>query len=177
MGGMGGIMGLMPGMAGMKDKMAAAGLNDKLFGRQLAIISSMTKAERANPDLLKHSRKKRIASGSGTDAADINKLLKMHRQMADMMKMMGGKKGGGLMKQMMGGLAGKMGLGGGMGGMPDLSKMDPKQLEALAKQAEAAGIKPGSMPGLGGGGLPGLGGGRLPGLGGLPGLPGLPKKK
>jgi signal recognition particle subunit SRP54 len=176
MGGMGGIMGMMPGMAGMKDKMSAAGLDDKLFGRQIAIINSMTKAERANPDILKHSRKKRIAAGSGTDASDINKLLKMHRQMADMMKMMGGKKGG-MMKQMMGGLAGKMGLGGLGGGMPDLSKMDPKQLEALAKQAEAAGIKPGSMPGLGGGGLPGLGGGRLPGLGGLPGLPGLPKKK
>ena len=170
MGGMGGIMGLMPGMAGMKDKMSAAGLDDKLFGRQIAIINSMTKAERANPDMLKHSRKKRIAAGSGTDASDINKLLKMHRQMADMMKMMGGKKGG-MMKQMMGGLAGKMGLGGLGGGMPDLSNMDPKQLEALAKQAEAAGIKPGSLPGLGGGGL------RLPGLGGLPGLPGLPKKK
>ncbi|MGO7425847.1 signal recognition particle protein, partial [Rhizobium ruizarguesonis] len=117
MGGMGGIMGMMPGMAGMKDKMAAAGLDDKLFGRQIAIIQSMTKAERTNPDLLKHSRKKRIAAGSGTDAAAINKLLKMHRQMADMMKMMGGKGKGGMMKQMMGGLAGKMGLGGGMGGM------------------------------------------------------------
>jgi signal recognition particle subunit SRP54 len=183
MGGMGGIMGLMPGMAGMKDKVAAAGLDDKMFGRQIAIISSMTKAERSNPDILKHSRKKRIAAGSGTDASEINKLLKMHRQMADMMKMMGGKKGGGMMKQLMGGLAGKMGLGGGMGGMPDLSGMDPKQLEALAKQAEAAGIKP--PPGLGGaglggmgGGLPGLGGGKLPGLGGgFPGLPGLPKKK
>ena len=164
MGGMGGIMGMMPGMAGMKDKMAAAGLDDKLFGRQLAIISSMTKAERANPDILKHSRKKRIAAGSGTDAADINKLLKMHRQMADMMKMMGGKGKGGMMKQMMGGLAGKMGLGGmggGMGGMPDLSKMDPKQLEALQKQAEAAGSRQGAacrrsrrrsagLPGLGG---------------------------
>lgn len=185
MGGMGGIMGLMPGMAGMKDKMAAAGLDDKLFGRQIAIIQSMTKAERANPDLLKHSRKKRIAAGSGTDAAAINKLLKMHRQMADMMKMMGGKGKGGMMKQMMGGLAGKMGLGGlgGMGGMPDLSNIDPKQLEALQKQAEAAGLgKPGGgMPGLGGGlpgGLPGLGGAKLPGLGGgFPGLPGLPKKK
>jgi signal recognition particle subunit SRP54 len=184
MGGMGGIMGLMPGMSGMKDKMAAAGLDDKLFSRQLAIISSMTKAERANPDILKHSRKKRIAAGSGTDAADINKLLKMHRQMADMMKMMGGKKGGGMMKQMMGGLAGKMGLGGmggGMGGMPDLSKMDPKQLEALQKQAEAAGLGKG-LPGGGGlpGGLSGLGGNgiKLPGLGGgFPGLPGLPKKK
>ncbi|MBB3594511.1 signal recognition particle subunit SRP54 [Rhizobium sp. BK529] len=185
MGGMGGIMGLMPGMGGMKDKMAAAGLDDRLFKRQLAIISSMTKAERSNPDLLKHSRKKRIAAGSGTDAADINKLLKMHRQMADMMKMMGGKGKGGLMKQMMGGLAGKMGLGGlgGMGGMPDLSNSDPKQLEALQKQAEAAGLgKPGGgMPGLGGGlpgGLPGLGGAKLPGLGGgFSGLPGLPKKK
>lgn len=177
MGGMGGIMGLMPGMAGMKDKMASAGLDDRLFKRQLAIISSMTRQERANPDLLKHSRKKRIAAGSGTDAAEINKLLKMHRGMADMMKMMGGKGKGGLMKQMMGGLAGKMGLG---GGMPDLSNMDPKQLEALTKQAEAAGLtKPGApgLPGLGPGGLPGLGGGKLPGLGGLPGLPGFPRKK
>ncbi|MCV3239140.1 signal recognition particle protein [Mesorhizobium sp. ZC-5] len=185
MGGMGGIMGMMPGMGKMKDQMAAAGLDDKMFGRQLAIISSMTKAERANPDVLKHSRKKRIAAGSGTDAADINKLLKMHRQMADMMKAMGGKgKGGGLMRGMMGGLAQKMGLGGmmpGMGGMPDLSKMDPKQLEALQKQAQASGLGgglPKGLPGLpGGGGLPGLPGGmRLPGLGGG-GLPGLPKKK
>ncbi len=145
LGGMGSIMGMMPGMGGMKDKAAAAGLDDKVFDRQLAIIGSMTKAERANPDLLKHSRKQRIAKGSGTTAADINKLLKMHRQMADMMKVMGKGKGG-MMKQMMGGLASKMGLGGlgggmgGLGGMPDLSKMDPKQLEALAKQAEAAGL-------------------------------------
>ena len=184
LGGMGGIMSMMPGMSGMKDKLASAGLDDKMFKRQVAIISSMTKAERANPDLLKHSRKKRIAAGSGTDAAEINKLLKMHRQMADMMKAMGGKgKGGGLMRGMMGGLANKMGLGGmmpGMGGMPDLSKMDPKQLEALQKQAEAAGLTkgglPGGLPGLSGGGLPGLPGGmKLPGMGG--GLPGLGKKK
>jgi signal recognition particle subunit SRP54 len=175
---MGGIMGMMPGMGKMKDQMSAAGMDDKTFARQLAIIGSMTKAERANPDLLKHSRKKRIAKGSGTDAAAINKLLKMHRQMADMMKAMGGKgKGGGMMRAAMGGLASKMGLPGGMGmggGMPDLSKMDPKQLEALQKQAEAAGLG-GGMPGMGGGKLPGLGGPKLPGLGG--GLPGLPKKK
>jgi signal recognition particle subunit SRP54 len=79
--------------------------------------------------------------------------------------MKGGK--GGMMKSMMGGLANKMGLGGmgGMmgGGMPDLSKMDPKQLEQLQKQAESMG--------LGGGGMP-----KLPGLGG-PRLPGLPGKK
>ncbi|TIX43890.1 MAG: signal recognition particle protein, partial [Mesorhizobium sp.] len=188
MGGMGGIMGMMPGMGKMKDQMAAAGLDDKMFGRQLAIISSMTKAERANPDILKHSRKKRIAAGSGTDAAEINKLLKMHRGMADK------GKGGGLMRGMMGGLASKMGLGGMMpggaggpgggmmgGGMPDLSKMDPKQLEALQKQAQAAGLGgmkglPGGLPA--GGGLPGLPGGmKLPGLPGGGGLPGLGKKK
>ena len=150
-------------------------MDDKVFTRQLAIISSMTRSERANPDMLKHSRKKRIASGSGTDAAQINKLLKMHRQMADMMKAMGGKgKGGGMMRAAMGGLASKMGLpggmGGGMGGMPDLSKMDPKQLEALQKQAGGLGNMPGLPGGLGGLGTP-----KLPGLGGS--LPGLPSKK
>ncbi|RIK83792.1 MAG: signal recognition particle protein [Hyphomicrobiales bacterium] len=185
MGGMGGIMGMMPGMGKMKDQMAAAGFDDRMFARQIAIIQSMTRAERANPDILKHSRKKRIAAGSGTDAAQINKLLKMHRQMADMMKAMGGKgKGGGMMRAAMGGLASKMGLGGlgGMGGgMPDLSKMDPRQLEALQKQAEAAGFGgglPQGMPKGLPGGMPGLGG--LPGLPGapkLPGLPGFPKKK
>lgn len=188
MGGLGSIMGMMPGMNKMQDQMAAAGLDDRMFGQQLAIIGSMTKAERKNPDILKHSRKKRIAAGSGTDAAAINKLLKMHRQMADMMKAMGGKgKGGGMMRGLMGGMASKMGLGGlgGMmgGGMPDLSKMDPKQLEALQKQAEAAGLGkglpgglPGGLGGMGGGGLPGLPGGmKLPGLGG--GFPGLPRKK
>jgi signal recognition particle subunit SRP54 len=109
LGGMGGIMGMMPGMGKMKDQMSAAGMDDKTFARQLAIIGSMTKAERANPDILKHSAaRKRIAAGSGTDAAAINKLLKMHRQMADMMKAMGGKgKGGGMMRAAMGGLAQK----------------------------------------------------------------------
>jgi signal recognition particle subunit SRP54 len=177
MGGLGSLMGMMPGMSGMKDQMSGAGFDDKSVKRQLAIIGSMTKAERANPDILKHSRKQRIAKGSGTDAAQINKLIKMHQQMATVMKAMGGKgKGGGMMRQMMGGLASKMGLGGmagglmgGGGGMPDLSKMDPKQLEALKKQAEAAGMKmPGGMGNMGGGGLPGL-------PKGLPGLPGLPK--
>ena len=174
MGGMSGFMGMMPGMGKMKDQVAAAGLDDSVFKRQLAIISSMTRKERSSPELLKHSRKKRIAAGSGTSSADINKLLKMHRQMADMMKSMGGKgKKGGMFGKMMGGLGASMGMGG-MGGMPgglDPSKMDPKQLEALQKQAEAAGLgKGGGLPGLGGG-LPGLGGAKLPGLGGLPGLP------
>jgi len=176
MGGMGGMMGLMPGMGKIKDQVAAAGIDDKLLKRQLAIISSMTAAERGNPDILKHSRKKRIASGSGTSSADINKLLKMHRQMADVMKSMNKGKGG-MMGQLMGGLGAKLGLGGGaggMGGMPDLSKMDPKQLEAMAKMAQSGGL-PGMPKGL----PPGFGGGGgLPGLpGGFPGLPGLPGKK
>jgi len=167
MGGMGGIMGMMPGMGGMKDRMAAAGLDDRMFVRQLAIISSMTRRERAHPEVLKHSRKKRIAAGSGANAAEINKLLKMHRQMADMMKAMGGGKGkgAGMMRSLMGGMANRMGLGG-MGGMPDLSGMDPKQLKTLQKQAEAAGLGKGGGPGPGGPKLPGLGGPSLPGLGG-----------
>jgi signal recognition particle subunit SRP54 len=173
LGGMGGLMGMMPGMGKMKNQIAAAGLDDAVFKRQLAIISSMTRKERASPDILKHSRKKRIASGSGTNAAEINKLLKMHRQMADMMKAMGGKgKKGGMLGKMMGGLTGNMGM---PGGMPDPSSLGPDQLKALQKQAEASGLsKGGGLPGLGGGGLPGLGGPKLPGLGGLPNLP---KKK
>jgi len=176
MGGLGGIMGMMPGMAKMKDQLAGAGMDDKVIARQIAIIQSMTPAERSNPDLLKHSRKQRIAAGSGTDAAQINKLLKMHRGMADMMKAMGGKgKKGGMMRGLVGGMAQKMGLGGLGGGMPDLSKMDPKQLEALQKQLGGPGGLPGGLPK----GMPGLPGGGMPGLPGLPGtgFPGLPKKK
>ncbi|WP_297322803.1 signal recognition particle protein [uncultured Bartonella sp.] len=172
LGGMGGIMGMMPGIGKMKEQIAAAGLDDNLFNRQLAIISSMTKEERANPDLLKHSRKQRIAKGSGTNAAEINKLLKMHRQMADMMKMMGSKGKGGLMQKMMGGLGSKLGFGnlGGLGGgLPDLSSMDPKQLEKLQKQAESSGFG-NKLSGLGTGVLPGL-----PGNGDK--FPGLPKKR
>jgi len=172
LGGMGGIMGMLPGMGKMKDQIAGAGFDDAIFNRQLAIISSMTRQERANPEILRHSRKQRIAKGSGTNAADINKLLKMHRQMADMMKAMGGAKGGGMMRRMMGGLGlGGLGMGGGAGGgaIPSLpasgglDDMDAKQIEAL--QARLGGM-------AGGGGLPGL-----PGTTKLPGLPGLPKGK
>ena len=170
LGGMGGLMGMMPGMGKMKNQIAAAGLDDAVFKRQLAIISSMTRKERANPEILKHSRKKRIAAGSGTSSADINKLLKMHRQMADMMKAMGGKgKKAGMLGKMLGGLGGGMGM---PGGIPAGAALNPDQMEAIRKQAEAAG----QLPGLPGGGLPGLGGPKLPGLGGG-GLPGLPKKK
>jgi signal recognition particle subunit SRP54 len=177
MGGIGGVMGMLPGIAKAKAQMASANLDDKVIKRQIAIIDSMTRAERADPELLKASRKRRIAAGSGTSPEAINKLLKMHRGMADMMKMMGKQKGGllGKMGQMFG-----IGGAGGLGGMPDMdpSKMTPEQIEQIKK------LSGGQLPpGFGGGGLPpmppGLGGGgmpKLPGLGksglGNPGLPG-----
>ena len=109
MGGIGGLMGMLPGVAKMKNQIANAGLDEKLLKRQMAIINSMTPKERRNPDVLKASRKRRIAAGSGTRPEDINRLLKMHRGMADMMKAMSGAKRG-----PMAGLAQAMGFGGGM---------------------------------------------------------------
>jgi signal recognition particle subunit SRP54 len=92
MGGLQGLMGMLPGVGKIKDKLDDAGLDDKILTRQQAIIQSMTKAERANPDLLNGSRRKRIAAGCGMEVSDINKLLKMHRTMSDAIKAM--KKGG-----------------------------------------------------------------------------------
>ncbi|WP_431298276.1 signal recognition particle protein [Tabrizicola sp. BL-A-41-H6] len=139
MGGMQGLMGMMPGMGKMQAQAEAAGIDDKMLKRQIALIQSMTKKERANPDLLAASRKKRIAAGAGLDVSDLNRLLKQHKQMAEMMKKMGK---GGMMKQALKSFMGK-------GGMPDPSKMTPEQLEEAAK-----GMKQG-MSGMGGGmGLP-----------------------
>src|SRR5690606_21732126 len=107
-GGLGGVLGMMPGMGKMKSQMAAAGLDDKMIRRQRALIDSMTPAERRNPEILKASRKKRIAAGAGSTVEQLNRLLKMHRGMADMMKSIG--KGG------RGGLAGKLGQMFGLGG-------------------------------------------------------------
>ena len=92
MGGMGGLMGMMPGIAKMKNQLAERNLDESVLKRQMAIIDSMTPQGAQAPDVLKASRKKRIAAGSGTKAEEINKLLKMHRGMADMMKAMGGGK-------------------------------------------------------------------------------------
>ena len=78
MGGMQGLMGMLPGMAKMKGKIEEAGLDDNLVKRQMALISSMTKKERANPSILQASRKKRIAAGAGLEVSDLNKLLKQH---------------------------------------------------------------------------------------------------
>jgi signal recognition particle subunit SRP54 len=173
-GGMGGVLGMLPGMGKMKAQIEQAGLGDGMIKRQRAIIDSMTPKERKNPDLLKASRKKRIAAGSGAKVEDVNKLLKMHRQMADMMKMMGGGKGKGIA----GALGNMMGLGGGMGG--GMPQPTPEMIAEMQKKmpgmpGTGAGLPP-LPPGLGGAGkgpaLPGLGGPKLPG--GLPGLGGFP---
>src|ERR1700733_2333410 len=168
LGGMGGIMGMLPGVAKIKDQLNSANLDDKFVKRQRAIISSMTPQERRNPDILKASRKKRIAAGSGVTVEYVNRLLKQHRQMADMMKAMGGA---GAKRGMMGKLGQMMGLGGGMP-MPS-----PEQIEAVQKQLGGAGLPgaPSGPPGIpvapppGAFNLPP----QFPGLGGGPKLPGL----
>jgi signal recognition particle subunit SRP54 len=169
MGGLGGLMGMLPGIGKLKNQLANANIDENVIKRQIAIIDSMTPKERRNPDILKASRKRRIAAGSGTTPEAINKLLKMHRGMADMMKMMGGAKRGPLA-----GLAQAMGIG---SAMPS-----PEQLAEMAKNVPGGQLPPG-MPGLpptmpklpNTPGLPGLGG-KFPGLpGGLP--PGFGKKK
>jgi signal recognition particle subunit SRP54 len=155
MGGMEGLMGLMPGVQKMKRQIAESGMNDKVFDRQMAIINSMTKKERKKPDILQASRKRRIAAGSGVEVSEVNRLLKQHRQMADAFKALSknGGKGFGQLARMMGGgemdpvkLAEMAGV-----------KATPEQLEELASK-----LPPGFGPKGGGGGL------KLPGLGGAP---------
>lgn len=141
MGGLGGIMGMLPGAKKAKQAMSAANMDDNVLLRQAAIISSMTKKERTKPALLNASRRKRIAAGSGVHVSEVNKVLKMHRQMADMMK-----------KVSKGGMKGMMG----MMGQAGVSQSD------IAKMGAGAAAPGAGLPGLGGGmpsgGLPGLGG-------------------
>ncbi|MDR3528833.1 MAG: signal recognition particle protein, partial [Rhizomicrobium sp.] len=92
MGGMKGMLGMLPGVGKIKNQLDEAGLDDRVLTRQQAIIQSMTKAERSEPDLINGSRRKRIAKGCGLEVSDVNKLLKMHRTMSDAIKAM--RKGG-----------------------------------------------------------------------------------
>lgn len=115
MGDLKGLLGLIPGMGKFKAQIDAAKIDDKVFKRQEAIILSMTPRERRNPDIIKASRKKRIANGCGLTVQEVNKLLKQYDQMADMMKKVKkmGKRG------LFGGLPGGFGGGfGGTGGFP-----------------------------------------------------------
>ena len=132
MGGLGALVGMMPGMKKAKAAMQASGMDDRVLLRMDAIIGSMTPKERANPALLNAKRKIRVANGSGTNVQDVNKLLKMHLEMSKAMKQI--KKMGGLK-----GLAAMFGKGGLDAAMPGLG----------------GGLGGG---GLGGGGMPGLGG-------------------
>jgi signal recognition particle subunit SRP54 len=151
MGGVQSIMGMMPGMGKMAKQAEAAGMDDGAIRRQIALINSMTKKERANPDLLQASRKRRIAAGAGLDVAELNRLLKMQRQMADTMKKLGKMGKGALMKQAMRAMTGKG------GGLPELADVDPAKMAEATKMLQ-------DPRGLGGQ----LGGMNLPG--GLSGL-------
>jgi signal recognition particle subunit SRP54 len=176
MGGLQGIMGMLPGVAKMKAQMAEQNIDDRMILRQEAIISSMTKTERKKPDLLNASRKKRVAAGAGVEVQDINRLLKQHRQMADMVKSLSKGGRGNLQKMaaMMGGMPGMPGGGGGgmVGGMGGIGGPDISRLKALGggRMPEPTEDEMKALQDR----LSGLGGGQMPG--GLPGLPGLPKK-
>ncbi|MDO5612019.1 MAG: signal recognition particle protein [Paracoccus sp. (in: a-proteobacteria)] len=144
MGGMQSIMSMMPGMAKMAKQAEDAGMNDTMIRRQIALINAMTKKERANPDLLQASRKKRIAAGAGLDVQELNRLLKMQRQMGDTMKKLGKMKGG-MMRQAMRAMMGKG------GGLPDMASADPAKMAEAAKMLQ----DPRGLGGqLGGMGLP-----------------------
>ena len=161
MGGLGALAGMIPGMAKAKQAMASGAMDEKILVRFDAMITSMTPKERRKPELLNAKRKIRVAKGSGTTVQDVNKLLKMHQEMATAMKKI--KKMGGLK-----GMAKLFGGGGGMGGGGDGGAGGMGGLGGLG------GIDPSKMFSGGGGGLPGLGGGqtKLP-----PGFENLLKKK
>ncbi len=145
MGGLGMLAGMMPGMKKAKAALESSGMDDRMLLQMDAIIGSMTPKEREKPELLNAKRKIRIAKGSGMHVQDVNRLLKMHQEMAGAMKKI--RKMGGLK-----GLAAMFGKGGGMGG--------------LGGGLGGGGLGGGGMPdlgSLGGGGLPGLpGGSQLP---------------
>jgi signal recognition particle subunit SRP54 len=138
MGGLGALAGMLPGLKQAQAAMASGKMDDRALLRLDAMISSMTPKERLKPEIINAKRKIRIANGAGTTVQEVNKLLKMHQQMAGAMKKikkMGGMKG-------LGALFGKGGMGGGMGGLGDMLG--------------------GGMPGMPGG--MGSGGGGMPGL-------------
>jgi signal recognition particle subunit SRP54 len=135
-GGLKGVMGMLPGVQKMKNQISESQLDDRQIHRQIGIIRSMTKAERAKPDLINGRRRARIAKGSGVEVVEVNRLLKMHRNMADMAKAMG---------------KGKMPFAGMGAGAPS-----PEALRQLGSGKQLPGLNPQSgLPGLPGG-LPGL---------------------
>ena len=158
MGGLGGVMSMLPGIGKLQKQMAANNFNDKAISKQEAIIYSMTKKERVNVALLNASRRKRIAFGSGTAVSEVNRLVKQQQDMARMMKKMGKMGGLGGLKNMM------SSLGGGSSNSEQDSESQSSVMDAN-KMAELQKMMGGNMPNLGnmanrfgGAGLPGLGG-------------------
>ncbi len=164
MGGLGGVMGMMGGMKKISQQIEKQGINDQTLKHQIALIQSMTKAERANPKIMQASRKKRVAKGAGLSVPQLNQLLKMQRQMGDMMKKLGK---GGMMKQAMSMMMGK-------GGNPmGAGAPDAQALAEASKHMQRIDEMPDSLPNNLPSGLSGFGGGvQLP-----PGLSGFGKKK
>ncbi len=149
MGGMEGLLGLLPGVQKVKQQIADSGVSDKMIRRQRAIIGSMTRKERRKPDILQASRKRRIASGAGVEVAEVNRLLKQHRQMQDAFKMMAKGGGKGFAR-----MAGMMGLGG-PGGLDSLKALGggspPPGAELPPSGLTGLGVAPPkTLPGLGG---------------------------
>jgi signal recognition particle subunit SRP54 len=142
MGGMEGLMGLLPGVQKVKRQITEAGVTDKALARQRAIIGSMTRRERRKPDILQASRKRRIAAGAGVEVAEVNRLLKQHRQMQDAFKMMARGGGKGFAR-----MAGAMGLGLPGGGMDALKALGAGKLPPPPANSPAP---PQALPGLGG---------------------------
>ena len=124
LGGMSGMMGMLPGMGKIKKQLDGVDLDNGVLKRQMAIISSMTTSEKRNPKVMNASRKKRVAAGSGTKVEEINRLLKMHLQMSDMMKQMG--RGKGMFGKMFGGK-----------GVPDAAELEKMQAELAAMDPNA----------------------------------------
>jgi signal recognition particle subunit SRP54 len=120
MGGLSGLMGLMPGAGKIKGMMQSANIDEGILKRQEAIILSMTRHERAKPDLLNASRRKRIAAGSGTQVQDVNRLIKQFQDMQTVMKRMTKMGGKGLMRS--------LGLTGGEGEMEEMAKNMQEQM-------------------------------------------------
>jgi signal recognition particle subunit SRP54 len=138
LGSLDGIMKMIPGLSGLRQKIGDASMPEKELSRTEAIISSMTMAERRNPKILNGSRKLRIAKGSGTAVAQVNQLLKQFEGMKVMMQnMLGGKKG---KKDPLRGRSGMGGMGGGLGlpGMGALGEaegeMPPQGLSKTAQK-------------------------------------------
>ena len=142
MGGLGGVMSMLPGIGKLQKQMAANNFNDKAISKQEAIIYSMTKKERVNVALLNASRRKRIAFGSGTAVSEVNRLVKQQQDMARMMKKMGKMGGLGGLKNMM------SSLGGGSSNSEQVSESQAPMMDAN-KMAELQKMMGGNMPNLG----------------------------